>query len=58
LTAGDGQPALRSRSVNEHSLALAHEWKRLNRAATAVAVLTSPVVFIVLLTALEWPAAA
>jgi len=40
--------------VNEHALALAREWKRLGRAATFVAVLTSPVLFVVLYSNLEW----
>jgi hypothetical protein len=35
-----------NRRVNEHSLALAREWKRLGRAATAVALLTSPALFV------------
>jgi hypothetical protein len=38
---------MRNRAVNEQSLALAREWKRLGRAATAVALLTSPIVFAV-----------
>ena len=46
VTAGDRTPTLRNRNVNEHSLALAREWKRLGRAATAVAVLTSPILFV------------
>ena len=46
---------MRQRTVNEHSLALAREWKRLGRAATAVALLTSPILFAVLYTSLEWP---
>jgi ATP-dependent Zn protease len=55
VAAGDRKPALRNRSVNEHSLALAREWKRLGRAATAVALLTSPILFAMLTTAYEWP---
>jgi ATP-dependent Zn protease len=43
------------RRVNEHSLALAREWKRLGRAATAVAVLTSPALFLLLYDRFEWP---
>ena len=46
---------MRQRTVNEHSLALAREWKRLGRAATAVALITSPILFAVLYTSLEWP---
>src|SRR5438067_9473924 len=34
--------------INEHASALAHEWKRLTRVATAVALLTSPAFFVVL----------
>jgi ATP-dependent Zn protease len=44
-----------NRRVNEQSLALAHEWRRLGRAATAVALLTSPALFIVFHDQLEWP---
>ncbi|HYI20183.1 MAG TPA: hypothetical protein VD836_15810, partial [Solirubrobacteraceae bacterium] len=49
-------PGTRNRAVNEHSLALAREWKRLGRAATAVALLTSPIVFAVLVASYDWPA--
>ncbi|MDQ6840955.1 MAG: AAA family ATPase [Actinomycetota bacterium] len=34
--------------INDHSSALAHEWRRLTRAATAVALLTAPAFFLVL----------
>jgi cell division protease FtsH len=44
---------MRQRSVNEHAIALAREWRRLGRAATAVALLTSPILFAVLYTA-DW----
>ena len=44
-----------SRRVNEHSIALAREWRRLWRAATFVAILTSPALFIVLYEQYEWP---
>jgi len=44
-----------ARRVNEHSIALAHEWRRLGRAATAVAVLTSPALFLALYNRFEWP---
>ena len=46
-----------SRRVNEHSIALAREWRRLGRAATFVAILTSPALFIVLYQRFEWPLA-
>ena len=48
--------AQRNRTVNEHSLALAREWKKLGRAATAVALLTSPIVFSVFIVAFDWAA--
>jgi SpoVK/Ycf46/Vps4 family AAA+-type ATPase len=51
---GDRHPALYQRRVNDSSLALAREWKRLGRAATFVAVLTSPVLFVLLYRELEW----
>jgi SpoVK/Ycf46/Vps4 family AAA+-type ATPase len=44
-----------ARRVNEHSIALAHEWRRLGRAATAVAVLTSPALFLALYDRFDWP---
>jgi ATP-dependent Zn protease len=43
------------RRVNDHSIALAREWRRLGRAATVVAVLTSPALFIALYDRFEWP---
>src|SRR4051794_1792822 len=54
LASGESTPALRSGGVNEHSLALAREWRRLGRAATAVAVLTSPIVFAALISGFGW----
>jgi formate hydrogenlyase subunit 3/multisubunit Na+/H+ antiporter MnhD subunit len=39
-------PRLRG-PINEHASALAHEWRRLTRAATAVALITSPALFLV-----------
>ena len=54
VAGGDPHPALRSRNVNEHSLALAREWKRLGRAATFVALLTSPIVYVLFVVAFEW----
>jgi ATP-dependent Zn protease len=54
VAAGDPHPTLRNRSVNEHSLALAHEWKRLGRLATAVALMTSPILFALLATSTDW----
>jgi cell division protease FtsH len=43
------------RRVNEQSLALAHEWRRLGRAATAVAILTSPALYVLLHGTYGWP---
>jgi cell division protease FtsH len=43
------------RRVNDHSIALAREWRRLGRMATAVAVITSPALFILLHDRAEWP---
>ena len=54
MAAGERHPSLRHRSVNEHSLALAHEWRRLGRLATAVALLTSPILYAAIATTLEW----
>ncbi len=47
MSAAERQPEL-GRRVNEDSLALAREWRRLGRAATFVAVLTSPFLFVAL----------
>ena len=55
MAAGDPHPALRKRNVNEQSLALAREWKRLGHAATAVALLTSPIAYASLVVAFDWP---
>jgi cell division protease FtsH len=44
-----------ARRVNEHGIALAHEWRRLGRAATGVAVLTSPALFLTLWDRFDWP---
>jgi cell division protease FtsH len=41
-------PARMRGPINEHSSALAHEWRRLGRAATAVALITAPAFFLVL----------
>jgi hypothetical protein len=43
---------------NEESLALAREWRRLGRAATFVALLTSPLLYVVLHRTLDLPVAA
>ncbi len=41
--------------MNQRSVALAREWKRLARAATFVAVLTSPALFLALHDRADWP---
>ena len=51
---GDRHPTLHERRVNDSALALAREWRRLGRAATFVAILTSPVLFMLLYNGLEW----
>ena len=51
---GDRHPTLHQRRVNDSALALAREWRRLGRAATFVALLTSPVLFVLLYQGLEW----
>ena len=43
----DESPRLRG-PINEHASALANEWRRLTRAATAVALITAPAFFLVL----------
>jgi ATP-dependent Zn protease len=48
------KPGFRPR-VNEHSVALAREWRKLGRAATVVALLTSPALFVVLYRQNNWP---
>jgi SpoVK/Ycf46/Vps4 family AAA+-type ATPase len=53
LAGTDLQPRLNQR-VNDQALALAREWRRLGRAATAVAILTSPVFFLALYDGLGW----
>ncbi len=42
-----GSPGMRG-PINEHASALAYEWRRLTRVATAVALLTAPAFFLVL----------
>jgi SpoVK/Ycf46/Vps4 family AAA+-type ATPase len=44
-----------NRGVNEHAAGLAREWRRLGRAATGVAVLTSPAIFVLLYRSYDWP---
>jgi cell division protease FtsH len=42
------------RRVNEQAVSLAHEWRRLGRAATVVAIITSPVLFALLREGAGW----
>src|SRR4051812_49336823 len=50
----DGQPTL-NRRVNDQAVSLAREWRRLGRAASIVALFTSPLLYVLLHTGLEWP---
>ena len=50
----EGLPIPVKRRVNEQAVSLAHEWRRLSRAASIVAVLTSPVLFVLLRSWAEW----
>jgi ATP-dependent Zn protease len=45
--AEESPPRMRGQ-INEHASSLAHEWRRLTRAATAVALLTAPAFFVLL----------
>jgi hypothetical protein len=47
---------MRRSAFNEQHVALAREWRRLGRAATVVALLTSPAVFLWLTAVQEWNA--
>src|SRR5438105_2043296 len=47
-----------SGSINEHASALAHEWRRLTRAATIVALFTAPAFFLILYDQDHWSLAA
>ncbi|MEO8690606.1 MAG: hypothetical protein ABI611_20605, partial [Solirubrobacteraceae bacterium] len=51
---GDRHPTLHESRANDAALALAREWRRLGKAATLVAILTSPVLFMLLYNGLEW----
>ena len=54
MSDGDRHPTRARQRVHDSSMALAREWKRLGRAATFVAVLTSPVTFTVLYRGADW----
>jgi cell division protease FtsH len=46
--AEESPPAYQRSRINEHASALAHEWRRLTRIATAVALFTAPAFFLLL----------
>lgn len=48
------EPPRLERRVNDQAISLAREWRMLGRAATAVALLTSPALFILLHTTYDW----
>src|SRR4051812_11963777 len=48
------EPPRLQRRVNEQAISLAREWRMLGRAATAVALLTSPALFVLLHTTYDW----
>src|SRR3954451_15041053 len=47
-------PRLVARRVNDQAISLAREWRALGRAATAVAVITSPALFVLLHSTYKW----
>src|SRR5919108_3282643 len=47
-------PRLIARRVNDQAISLAREWRALNRAATLVAIITSPALFVLLHTTYDW----
>jgi SpoVK/Ycf46/Vps4 family AAA+-type ATPase len=47
-------PRLIQRRVNDQAISLAREWRALGRAATIVAVITSPALFVLLHTTYDW----
>ncbi len=51
---GDRHPTPHERRANDSAESLAGEWRRLSRAATLVAVLTSPILFVLLRVNLGW----
>src|SRR3954453_14804812 len=48
------EPPRLQRRVNDQAISLAREWRMLGRAATAVALLTSPALFILLWHTYDW----
>jgi hypothetical protein len=49
-------PRRLSSGVNDSALSLAHEWRKLGRVATLVAILTAPALYALLHDQLDWPA--
>src|ERR1700742_3709030 len=49
------EPPRLQRRVNEQAISLAREWRMLGRAATVVALLTSPALFALLYGSYDWP---
>jgi ATP-dependent Zn protease len=49
------EPSRLQRRVNDQAMSLAREWRMLGRAATAVALLTSPALFLLLFSTYDWP---
>ena len=53
MPGSEGQTTL-NRRVNDSAISLAREWRRLGRAASIVALFTSPLLFVVLHEGLGW----
>src|SRR6266536_81729 len=47
-------PRLHARRVNEQAISLAREWRALGRAATGVALITAPALFLLLHSSFDW----
>jgi ATP-dependent Zn protease len=54
LVSREEPPRLPARRVNDQAISLAREWRALGRAATAVAVITSPALFVLLHNTYGW----
>src|SRR5689334_20112450 len=49
------EPPRLQRRVNDQAISLAREWRVLGRVATAVALLTSPALFLLFYASYDWP---
>ena len=49
------EPPRLQRRVNDQAISLAREWRMLGRAASAVALLTSPALFFLFYSTYDWP---